>query len=191
MSKPRLKTVAPSQLEWFLTPVPPDIVSGGVFDRSLSMKKIPFLMFVLFAAACSATGQQYTPQKSSKGESKIVVYRSPNGGPAPIDVNGVRKCRLPRNGYFVLTVPSSQPLTLSSSLFGDPSVSRFSFTPQPRQTYYVRVEVNSASVVAGSLGGAFGGLVGGTAATVAATQEGSFIFREGSEVEALQTKEGC
>ncbi len=146
---------------------------------------------LLALTACSTTGQQYTAVKANKNEAKVVVYRSPNGGPAPIDVDGVRKCRLPRNGYFVLTVPSSRPLTLSSSLFGDPSVSRFSFTPQPRQTYYVRVEVNTASVVAGSLGGAFGGLIGGTAATAVATQEGSFVFREGNEAEALQTKEGC
>lgn len=153
-----------------------------------------FLVFgvaLLALTACSATGQQYIATKANKNEAKVVVYRSPNGGPAPIDVNGIRKCRLHRNGYFVLTVPVSQPLTLSSSLFGDPSVSRFSFTPQAHQIYYVRVEVNSASVVTGSLGGAFGGLVGGTAATMAATQEGSFIFREGSEIEASQTKEGC
>lgn len=154
-------------------------------------KILTFGMALLALTACAATGQQYTPTKAYDNEAKVVVYRTPNGGPAPIDVNGVHKCRLPRNGHFVLSVPPREPLTLASSLFGDPSVSRFSFTPQPRQTYYVRVEVNTASVVAGSLGGALGGLIGGTAATAAATQEGSFVFREGNEAEALQTKEGC
>ncbi len=155
-------------------------------------KKILTYGITLFAlTACAATGQQYVPAKASKGEAKVVVYRSPNGGPAPIDINGIRKCRLPRNGHLILSVPASQPLTLSSSLFGDPSESKLMFIPKTGQTYYVRVEVNTASVVAGALGGAVGGLVLGTTATTMATQEGSFVFREGSEAEALQTKEGC
>lgn len=141
--------------------------------------------------ACSATGQQYAPAKISKNEAQVVVYRTPNGGPAPINVNGVRKCRLPRNGHFILTVPPSHPLTLTSSLFGDPSESRFTLTPKSGQTYYVRVEINTASVAAGTIGGTLGGLVLGTTATSISTNEGSFLFREGNEAEALQTKEGC
>ena len=49
-------------------------------------KKILTYGITLFAlTACAATGQQYVPAKASKGEAKVVVYRSPNGGPAPID----------------------------------------------------------------------------------------------------------
>ncbi len=134
------------------------------------------LLSSLILAACAATGHSYTSMPISKGEAQLVVYRSPNGGPAPIEVNGLRQCKLPRDGYFILNVPAGKTTTLTTHLLGDPDISTYRIQPKAGERHYVRVEINSASVIAGTLAGVIG--------TMAAPREGSFVFREGSESEA-------
>lgn len=148
-------------------------------------------LVALSLSACSATGENYQPKAIPSGQSSIVVYRTPMGGSAPIDVNGAYKCRLFRNGFFELNVPANSTTILSTSLFGDPFKSVYQLNLAPRQRKYVRVEINSASQITGTVFGTLGGFIGGTAASAVATQEGSFVFRDGNEGEALQTRQGC
>lgn len=150
-------------------------------------------LVALSLTACSATGDPYTPAKAYDGEAKIVVYKTQTYGNAVSFTMNGQKCKVKPQGYVDFTVPANSLVTLRHRSIGDPSPSVFAFTPKARETYLIRVETNTASIAAGAVFGTAGGLVGGTIGTAAVTNEGTFIFREGTEAEALTTRDsgGC
>jgi len=139
--------------------------------------------------ACSATGQQYAPAKISKNEASVIVYKTQTYGNAVSFTYNDQPCKVQAQGYINLKVPPSQTLTLRHRSIGDPSPSVLTLSPRPNTTTYVRVESNDAALISGGLGGTLGGIVGGVAGQSIATSEGTFVFRNGTEAEALTTRQ--
>lgn len=185
------KSIAPFHMLRMKTPSRQSRTSSGDFLFEVFMTKRFLILcsslIALSLTACSATGPVYTPTKAQGNEAKVVVYRSPNGGPAPIYVNGTYHCRLPSSGHFVLTVEPRQQLVLSSRFLGDLTPSTFVFTPQSGRTYYVRTELSTSSLIAGSLGAGVGGFIGGSIGS-SASGGSTYVFRDGVEAEALTTR---
>lgn len=132
------------------------------------MKHIPiFILATLTLSACAASGELYKPVKAYDGQSKVVIYNAADYATIPVGINGDRTCDLQRGGFFVYDAQPNHPLTVTmwtyTGQFGD-----FTFTPRSGQTYYVKGVMN--------MSGLFNGL---------------YTFRNGSEAEASQTKEGC
>lgn len=152
------------------------------------------LSSVLFLAACTATGQPYQASKAPSGKAQIVVYRT-SAGEAPVNVNGTTNCDLPKNGYFVVTVPANQPVHLSSKtnpfLSGNDKTSTYAVTPKAGAVHYVRVDTNQKAKIAGAVGMGMLGILGSMGASSAVSDEGLFIFREGNADEAASTREAC
>lgn len=151
-------------------------------NRSL----FPCLALATLTACASADGGQYAAdhKKLTDKQSQIVVYREDGLLPAPaptVSVDGEERCKLPAGGYFAIDAKPFQSVKLRLRRLGDIWPSDVTVTSQPGLRQFYRVDFNTGGMIAHSVGG----LVGGSAVS----QRGAFVFADGAESEAADTKE--
>ncbi|PZP84146.1 MAG: hypothetical protein DI582_09520 [Azospirillum brasilense] len=146
---------------------------------------LPCLATLYLTACASADGVQYAEhRKLSDKQSQIIVYREDGllAAPAPtVSVNGQERCKLPAGGYFTIDAKPFQSVRLKLKRLGDIWPSEATVTTQPGLRQFYRVDFNTGGMIAHSVGG----LVGGSAVS----QRGSFVFADGVDAEAAETKE--
>lgn len=147
---------------------------------------LPCLALVTLTACASADGGGYPSQqaKLSDKQSEIIVYREDGllAAPAPtVSVNGQERCKLTAGGYFTIDAKPFQSVRLKLKRLGDIWPSEATVNTQPGLRQFYRVDFNTGGMIAHSMGG----LVGGSAVS----QRGAFVFADGAESEAAETKE--
>lgn len=152
------------------------------------MRNILLLTTTLITlAACGASGQPFSPSSVGANEASVIIYKTQTYGfTIGFTANGV-DCKVKAGGYMPLTVPAGQSLTLRHRSLGDPYPSEMTITPKAGARYYVRVQSNDDVISPLGVAAVVGGGIVGHAAV---SQEGTFVFREGNEAEALTTKQG-
>lgn len=151
------------------------------------MKSTYLLPITLALAACaSAQGPQYAVSHPPKGETKIVVYDTrTTGRMLPFTVNE-KPCSIAPNGYVTILAKPGDQVDLTYKEFLGPS-SYITIRPKASETHYVSIGIDQSKQLAVALASGFGGFIGGSLASNAHGQ-GKYVFRLGTEEEALLTK---
>lgn len=136
------------------------------------MKKIIFLLMVAISG-CSASGEQYSDAKIPA--SSVIVYR-PGGiigfaGTYTVNINAEARCQL-HNSSFYIDKNTGNEMQFTASRFLAPGTTKLTLHPKQGQTYYVRMEDNTAKS-ASVIGGGYIGMAIGDAVS---DNSGPYIF---------------
>lgn len=154
------------------------------------MKNRYLTVLALFTlSGCTApAGPQYTPHPAPKLFAKLVIYRpqgsiimSGRGAPA-ISINGTKRCNIDDGRFFTADVPGGTT-ELSTRLIADIFTSKYLVDAKAGSITYVKVTFNDPAV--------YSQMAGGALVSAAVSQEGTFRFMPGSEMEAKLTFETC